>query len=345
LRVDIPDACIDSPSVVGSGAAILACAQDDTDSFRGVADLDPRLLRAFVAVAEELSFSRAAERLGIAQQALSAQIRQLEGRLDAKLFKRTTRRVAPAPAGEALLPHARAALAACAAGVEAVRSTVADAANAIAVAGAEQAGPVGAEILARFARDFPEIAVTVSDLLPPQALLEEGAGLPPAVAFVRPPFRGVNRFSTVTLLTEPRLAALPAGHELAGRDSVEPGELMGETWAWVGSADRAAESFWLLDDHRYGRPPRLGGRPRGWEELLALVAAGRAIGTVPASIAAALGPRAPGVAFVAVDGIEPSPLVLAWRPAEETAAVRELAEVARSLAGRAAAARARRPAG
>lgn len=297
-----------------------------------MADLDPRLLRAFVAVAEELSFSRAAERMGLAQQALSAQVRQLEGRLDVKLFKRTTRRVTPTPAGEALLPHARAALAAGAAGVEAVRRSVADAANAIAIAGVAEAGAVGTAIVERFASDFPEITVSVSDLVPPQALLEEGGGPPPAVAFVRPPFRGVNRFSTVTLLSEPRLVAVAASHPLARRESVEPSELMGDTWAWVGSPDRVAEAFWLLEDHRYGRPPRIGGRPRGWGELLGLVAAEQAIGIVPASIAALLGPGAPEVRFVVVEGIDPSPLVLAWRPVAETPAVRELADVARVMA-------------
>ena len=300
-----------------------------------MADLDPRLLRAFVAVAEELSFSRAAERIGLAQQALSAQIRQLESRVEARVFKRTTRRVALTPAGEALLPHAREALAAVEAGVAAVRRSTEDSANAIVVAWIVEAGTVGTAILERFARDFPEIAVTVEEALPPQRLLEESAGAPPAVAFVRPPFRGDNRFSTVTLLAEPRLAAVPSGHALAARERVEPSELMGETWAWVGSADRVAETFWLIEHHRYGRPARIGGRPRSWEELLSLVAAGQAIGIVPASIAAALGPSAPGVRFQAVEGIDPSPLVVAWRPADETAAIRELAEVARSVATRA----------
>ena len=80
-------------------------------------DVDTRLLRAFVAVAEELSFTRAAERLFIAQQALSAQIQQLETRLGVRLFERTTRRVGLTEAGELLLPHAIAALQALDAGV------------------------------------------------------------------------------------------------------------------------------------------------------------------------------------------------------------------------------------
>ncbi|GAA2396310.1 LysR family transcriptional regulator StgR [Streptomyces glaucosporus] len=75
-------------------------------------DTDPRLLRAFVAVADELHFTRAAARLYVAQQALSRDIRRLEGALGAALFVRTTRHVALTPEGERLLPYARRVLAA-----------------------------------------------------------------------------------------------------------------------------------------------------------------------------------------------------------------------------------------
>ncbi|MEG3630094.1 LysR family transcriptional regulator [Streptomyces poriticola] len=70
-------------------------------------DLDPRLLRAFVAVAEELHFTRAAARLYVAQQALSRDVRRLERELGAELFVRTTRQVTLTPDGERLLPYAR----------------------------------------------------------------------------------------------------------------------------------------------------------------------------------------------------------------------------------------------
>lgn len=70
-------------------------------------ELDIRALRYFVAVAEELNFTRAAARLYIAQQALSREIRRLEARLGTPLFERTTRRVSLTPDGERLLARAR----------------------------------------------------------------------------------------------------------------------------------------------------------------------------------------------------------------------------------------------
>ncbi|MGW3356606.1 LysR family transcriptional regulator [Streptomyces bungoensis] len=76
------------------------------------ASVDPRLLRAFVTVAEELHFTRAAARLYVAQQALSRDVRRLERELGAELFVRTTRQVTLTPDGERLLPYARRVLAA-----------------------------------------------------------------------------------------------------------------------------------------------------------------------------------------------------------------------------------------
>ncbi|MGW7001570.1 LysR family transcriptional regulator [Streptomyces sp. NPDC054933] len=71
------------------------------------ADIHPRLLRAFVAVAEELHFGRAAARIPLAQQAVSRDIRSLERQLGLSLFDRSTRRVELTPAGDRLLPKAR----------------------------------------------------------------------------------------------------------------------------------------------------------------------------------------------------------------------------------------------
>ena len=73
-------------------------------------DIEIKHLRSFVAVAEERNFTRAAERLHLAQPALSVHIRQLEERMGVQLVERTTRRVALTPAGEALLERSRALL-------------------------------------------------------------------------------------------------------------------------------------------------------------------------------------------------------------------------------------------
>jgi DNA-binding transcriptional LysR family regulator len=81
-------------------------AAQTTSSLRDT-EIDIRSLRCFVAVAEELNFTRAAERLFVAQQAISRDIRQLERRLNTPLFVRTTRRVSLTPEGKLLLVRAR----------------------------------------------------------------------------------------------------------------------------------------------------------------------------------------------------------------------------------------------
>ena len=77
------------------------------DASAPIPDLDPRLLRAFLAVAEELHFTRAAARLYVAQQALSRDIRRLERELGADLFVRDDPAGALTADGERLLPYAR----------------------------------------------------------------------------------------------------------------------------------------------------------------------------------------------------------------------------------------------
>src|SRR5436309_7479746 len=85
-------------------------------------DVEMRHLRALLAVADELNFTRAAERLHLTQQALSGQIRQLEERVGTRLVDRDTRRVALTPSGRALCEQARPLLAGAEQAVAAARA-------------------------------------------------------------------------------------------------------------------------------------------------------------------------------------------------------------------------------
>jgi DNA-binding transcriptional LysR family regulator len=84
-------------------------------------DVELRELRYFIAVAEELNFTRAAARLGLAQPPLSAAIAKLERKLGVRLLERTSRRVSLNPAGAALLEQGRFAVEAVGAAVERAR--------------------------------------------------------------------------------------------------------------------------------------------------------------------------------------------------------------------------------
>src|SRR6185503_10261982 len=126
--------------------------------------MELRHLRYFVAVAEEHSFTRAAERLWIAQPGLSTQIRRLEGELGVTLFARHTRGVDLTEAGELFLDRARVTLAAAEAARSTGRDLEAGLVGSIRVGVAACAAWRGTcALLATFARDRPDVEVTVSE--------------------------------------------------------------------------------------------------------------------------------------------------------------------------------------
>ncbi|MGK5529457.1 LysR family transcriptional regulator [Streptomyces sp. URMC 129] len=203
-------------------------------------DTDPRLLRAFAAVAEELHFTRAAARLLVAQQALSRDIRRLEREWGAPLFTRSTRQVALTAEGERLLPYARRALAAHdelagALGAGRDRPLVVDVAAPVAtghrvLTEARRAAPE-LEFVARFhsglARGAAEIAGGRVDVS-----FGRVAGLSPAVrAGLR---HRLVRYERVAVV-------LPDGHPLAALPEVPLAALAGETLYAAAGNDETTE--------------------------------------------------------------------------------------------------------
>src|SRR5688500_11413758 len=120
--------------------------------------LDPRLLRPFVALADQLHFGRAAERLHVTQPALSQQIARLERQLGVRLFERTRAHVELTEAGAEMLPPARVAVEAAAAAEEAARG----AGGELRLGLSPGAHYVAQPLLAEFARRRPDVRVRAS---------------------------------------------------------------------------------------------------------------------------------------------------------------------------------------
>jgi DNA-binding transcriptional LysR family regulator len=182
--------------------------------------MELRQLSYFVAVAEELHFGRAAERLHIVQSAVSQQIQRLERELGAELFDRSPRRVRLTGAGERLLPEARAVLAAA----EKARAAVAAPAG-LRLGTSTGLGAHLDRVLAAFAERAPEVPVELVSLPAEERLNRVAAGRLDA-AFVRSaePPAGVR---VLPLWPDPLVAALPATHPLARQGEIDLADLAG----------------------------------------------------------------------------------------------------------------------
>lgn len=192
--------------------------------------MELRQLEYFVAVAEEEHFTRASERLLIAQPAISQQIRRLEADLGEALFDRDRRHVRLTAAGRTLLPHARATLAAAGRARAAVGSLSGLMAGELTV-GVFEGAPEGllASALGEFRRAHPAVGVRVREdyatyLLDAVRRGEIDAAIT-ALPDARKPAPGLR---ILELATEPVVLATEPGHPLAGRDEVPLARLNSE---------------------------------------------------------------------------------------------------------------------
>ncbi len=287
-------------------------------------------LEYFVAVAEELNFTRAAQRLHVSQSPLSQAIRAFEANLGVTLFDRTSRHVELTAAGEELLPAARAALGAVEHAVGVARAAGADAGRLVRVGFlAYGACDVIDRSFARFAGPASALRLQTrqTDFSDPTAGL--GDGLVDA-AFVRLPISSPE-LETVTVTSEPRVAVLPAMHPLAGRDAISVADLADEHWLQMPARDPVWRDFWLVTDRRAGVTPLLGPEVRTIDEQLAATVTGGYVSLTPASVAASY-PRQ-GIHYVPVDDVAPSEVAIAWRRGEQRAGVREFIAAVQDTAG------------
>jgi DNA-binding transcriptional LysR family regulator len=272
-----------------------------------------RHLRTFVAVAETLHFGRAAERLHLAQPAVSQQVRRLEASVGVPLFARDRRRTALTEAGRALLPEARATLAHAAAATAAARAAARGQTGhlRIGLAPTAHAEPVLAA-LGTLRRDAPDVRVTVGERRMGElvdALRRGGLDLAVLAVLEQPPAgRGL---ATRPVASDPFVAALPAAHPLAAAGPVDLAALAAEPFV-VFARDQGARYHDTLRDlcRAAGFTPAEQ-EVRELPTQLALVAAGLGVALVPASVAAL---RAADVAYVPLAGPAPQlHTLLSWR--------------------------------
>jgi DNA-binding transcriptional LysR family regulator len=270
-----------------------------------MSELEARQLRYFVAVAEELHFGRAAERLGMAQPPLSRAIRELERRLGVALLERTTRQVGLTPAGEVLLRDARTAL-------DAITAADRRARNAgrlpprlrLALKADNDAGLLPAILDAyRDEKAALEVELVLGGWNEQAAALRDGRA---DVALLPTPFDG-RGLDSEPLHSEPRVAVLAAADPLAARPELSLADL----------ADRPRHR----DTPGDRRLP-----PQDLAQILRLVELGEFVFFLPVSVARRYG--RPELACRPVAGLEPATLSVAWPADSRSPAVAAFVRVA-----------------
>jgi DNA-binding transcriptional LysR family regulator len=246
--------------------------------------MDLRQLSYFVAVAEEAQFTRAAERVSVAQPAVSAQIRRLERELGETLFHRDRRAVTLTAAGETLLPHARAALAAAERGRDSISSLRGMLHGRLRIG---VAGPVDsrlAETLGHFHRTHPAIEIVLTNLQnePLLSAIAEGeidAGVVGVGAQPLPP-----EVRARVVVVEPLVLGVCRDHPLSRRKAITVVDLREQPMITLipGSGLRT-----VIENacHDAGFSPRIIAETGDLGSLVELVAAGLGVAVVPRSAA------------------------------------------------------------
>jgi DNA-binding transcriptional LysR family regulator len=208
--------------------------------------MELRHLRSFVAIAEEQSFTRAAERLWVAQPGLSTQIRRLEKELGIKLFERHARGVALTDAGEAFLGRARAALAAA----DDARALGSDLASGL--AGAIRLGiatGLGSDVVPAFLDDFararPDVELTVVEAFGGTLLRDLRDGR--LDAMFAPSVFGSPELHRTPVTSEPVVVLAAAAHRLGRPGPIGAGELDGEQVVVTGHRDGAGYDRYVTE--------------------------------------------------------------------------------------------------
>ncbi|MEU7926735.1 LysR substrate-binding domain-containing protein [Micromonospora sp. NPDC049107] len=286
---------------------------------QGMNPVESRPLRYFVAVAEELNFSRAAERLGIAAPALSRAISGLEADLGVRLLDRTTRSVALTDVGAVLLADARAALVALDAATRRSRRAAGVPGGKLVVAvKADVEGGLLEDVLAAYQAEHAAVPIEVmfTGWREQPALLRAGEA---DVAIVIEPF-DADGLDVEPLLCEPQVLALPAGHPLAGRPRLRMADIETGHQRTVSGAH--------VYVRRGEQPPPFG----DMVQMLRQIELGRMLALLPVSLAERN--ARPQLTWRPVDDAPEAAFSVAWSQNSHSLAVAAFVRVATAISAR-----------
>lgn len=247
-------------------------------------DIELRHLRYFVAVAEELHFGRAAQRLHLAQPPLSQQIRKLEELLGYALFIRTSRSVRLTSVGEVFLQSARRTLRNVQRDIDETRSIGRG------EVGSLHIGFVGSgmlttlpEIFRSYREAYPRVRLHLHESFTARVIegLENGT-LDAGILRDGDPVEGIH---VTTIFSEPFVAVLPASHRRAKQRTISPAALRDEPFVYYprNAGNRAFEKPLTIFEG-YGFQPRIVQEASHWLTILRLIGAGLGVSIAPACV-------------------------------------------------------------
>ena len=290
--------------------------------------LELRHLRYFLAVAEELNFSRAAERLHVAQPALSAQIKAFETLLGCELFRRTTRKVELTPAGELLLPEAREIVGRADEALVKLGALGRGQSGSLRIGFvAHAAGETGLEILRRLHDELPALEAELVESRTLEGSQQAVVDRETDAAFVWLPILH-EELDSEPVTFERKLVAMHPGHRLAAQRAVEPDDLVDEPIIspW-GRYSPETLAYWFAPFRKRRKEFDLDAE--SVDNSMNLVSLGVGVYCVPESVERFYG--RPDVVFRPLIGVEPAGIALAWRRDTENQAVAKFVEVARAV--------------
>ncbi|MBK5656382.1 MAG: LysR family transcriptional regulator, partial [Rhizobium sp.] len=281
-----------------------------------------------VALGEELNFTRAAERLHIAQPPLSQQIRQLEDELGVTLLQRNSRPVRLTEAGVLFLARARALLASFEDAVADTRRVGRGQAGKLALGFVGSAMFAGLpDVVGAYRDACPDVELVLDEMLAAE-IAEALRRRRIDVGFARPALLPEAGLAQRVILEEPYVAALPRTHPLAARRSVALAELSDDAFVlYPARPEPSVTGLIVAACAAAGFTPRLAQEVLHLQTAIGLIAAGVGVSLVPEAAARAQTGR--GVAYIPLaNPTVMAPLTIAWREEDVSPAVQRLLEIA-----------------